>query len=42
MPNNASKTKQKDFLFKLNSLSPSIDAAWYVINTYSGHEYKVI
>ncbi|MFZ2152954.1 MAG: transcription termination/antitermination protein NusG [Microgenomates group bacterium] len=42
MPNNASKTKQKDFLFLLSSLTPSIDAAWYVINTYSGHEYKVI
>jgi transcription termination/antitermination protein NusG len=42
MPNNASKTKQKDFLFQLSSLTPPIDAAWYVINTYSGHEYKVI
>jgi len=42
MPNNASKTKQKDFLFALSSYSPSIDAMWYVINTYSGHEYKVI
>jgi len=42
MPNNSTKTKKKDFLFKLSSSSPSIDAAWYVINTYSGHEYKVI
>lgn len=42
MPNNASKTKQKDFLFQLSPLTPPIDAAWYVINTYSGHEYKVI
>ncbi len=42
MPNNASKTKQKDFLFQLSTLTPPIDAAWYVINTYSGHEYKVI
>lgn len=42
MPNNASKTNKKDFLFKLSSYSPTIDAAWYVINTYSGHEYKVI
>ena len=42
MPNNSSKTNKKDFLFQLSSISPSIDAAWYVINTYSGHEYKVI
>lgn len=42
MPNNASKTNKKDFLFQLSPLTPPIDAAWYVINTYSGHEYKVI
>lgn len=42
MPNNASKTNKKDFLFQLSPVTPSIDAAWYVINTYSGHEYKVI
>ena len=42
MPNNSSKTNKKDFLFQLSSISPSIDAAWYVLNTYSGHEYKVI
>lgn len=42
MPNNASKTNKKDFLFQLSPVSPGIDAAWYVINTYSGHEYKVI
>ena len=42
MPNNASKTIKKDFLFPLSPLTPPIDAAWYVINTYSGHEYKVI
>lgn len=42
MPNNSTKTNKKDFLFKLSSFEPSIDAAWYVINTYSGHEYKVI
>ena len=42
MPNNASKTIKKDFLFKLSPVTPTIDAAWYVINTYSGHEYKVI
>ena len=42
MPNNASKTNKKDFLFQLSPVTPGIDAAWYVINTYSGHEYKVI
>lgn len=42
MPNNSTKTKKKEFLFSLSPLSPSIDAMWYVINTYSGHEYKVI
>lgn len=42
MPKTSTKTKQKEFLFKLSSYEPSIDAAWFVINTYSGHEYKVI
>jgi len=42
MPNNASKTIKKDFLFQLSPSLPPFDAAWYVINTYSGHEYKVI
>jgi transcription termination/antitermination protein NusG len=42
MPKTANKTKQKEFLFKLSSCEPNFDAAWYVINTYSGHEYKVI
>jgi len=42
MPNNASKTNKKDYLFQLSPMTPSFDAAWYVINTYSGHEYKVI
>ena len=42
MPNNSIKTKQKEFQFKLSTHEPGIDAAWYVINTYSGHEYKVI
>lgn len=42
MPKTSDKTIKKEFLFKLSSLSPSIDAAWFVINTYSGHEYKVI
>ncbi|MBU3935716.1 transcription termination/antitermination protein NusG [Patescibacteria group bacterium] len=36
------KDKRKQFLFKLTDQTPGIDAAWYVINTYSGHEYKVI
>jgi transcription termination/antitermination protein NusG len=42
MPKTSNKTIQKEFLFKLSSREPSFDAAWYVINTYSGHEYKVI
>jgi transcriptional antiterminator NusG len=42
MPKTNTKTKKKEFLFKLSSQEPSFDAAWYVINTYSGHEYKVI
>ena len=42
MPKTSTKTTQKEFLFKLSSREPSFDAAWYVINTYSGHEYKVI
>ena len=36
------KKNKKQFMFQLSSLSASIDAGWYVINTYSGHEYKVI
>lgn len=42
MPKTSAKTNKKEFLFKLSSLEPSIDAMWYVINTYSGHEYKAI
>lgn len=42
MPNTSTITNKKEFLFKLSSLTPSIDARWYIINTYSGHEYKVI
>ena len=42
MPNNSTKTNQKQFLFELSPIKAPIDAAWYVINTYSGHEYKVI
>lgn len=42
MPNNSVKTNQKQFLFDLSPIEPTLDAMWYVINTYSGHEYKVI
>jgi transcription termination/antitermination protein NusG len=42
MPNTSTITNKKEFLFKLSDQTPSFDAAWYVINTYSGHEYKVI
>jgi transcriptional antiterminator NusG len=42
MPKTSTKTNQREFLFKLSSQEPAFDAAWYVINTYSGHEYKVI
>ena len=42
MPNNSTKTNKKEFLFSLSPMTPPIDAAWFVINTYSGHEYKVI
>ena len=42
MAKTSTKTTKKEFLFKLSDLEPTIDAAWYVINTYSGHEYKVI
>ncbi|KKQ90813.1 MAG: Transcription antitermination protein nusG [Candidatus Shapirobacteria bacterium GW2011_GWE1_38_92] len=36
------KKNKKQFIFQLSPLSATIDAGWYVINTYSGHEYKVI
>jgi len=42
MPKTSAKTNKKEFLFKLSSYEPSIDAMWYVVNTYSGHEYKAI
>jgi transcriptional antiterminator NusG len=42
MPNNSTKINQKEYQFTLSPNTPGIDAAWYVINTYSGHEYKVI
>ncbi|MFA6602818.1 MAG: transcription termination/antitermination protein NusG [Candidatus Shapirobacteria bacterium] len=42
MPQTNDKTNKKEFKFTLSPSTPPIDAAWYVINTYSGHEYKVI
>jgi transcriptional antiterminator NusG len=42
MPKTSAKTNKKEFLFKLSPFEPTIDAAWYVVNTYSGHEYKAI
>ncbi len=42
MTNTSTVTNQKKFLFKLSSQEPTPEASWYVINTYSGHEYKVI
>lgn len=42
MPKTSHTTSKKDFLFKLSDNEPTFDAAWYVVNTYSGHEYKVI
>ncbi len=42
MPKTAAATIKKEFLFKLSTCEPTIDAAWYVVNTYSGHEYKAI
>lgn len=42
MPQTSDKTTKKEYLFKLSDYSPSLDARWYIINTYSGHEYKVI
>ena len=42
MPKTSAKTNKKEFLFKLSPFEPTIDAAWYVLNTYSGHEYKAI
>lgn len=34
--------KGKQFLFQLSPTPPKSNAKWYVIHTYSGHEYKVI
>ena len=36
------KKDSKQFIFELSDVKPGIKAAWYVVNTYSGHEYKVI
>jgi len=36
------KKNPKQFIFNLSPVKPGVKAAWYVINTYSGHEYKVI
>ena len=42
MPKTSNLTNKREFQFKLSDKEPAFDAAWYVINTYSGHEYKVI
>jgi len=44
MPKKIKKVKKqkKQFIFELSDQQPGIDAKWYVVNTYSGHEYKVI
>jgi len=42
MPKTSHATSKKQFLFPLSDREAAFDAAWYVINTYSGHEYKVI
>jgi transcriptional antiterminator NusG len=42
MPNTSTITNKKEYIFKLSSQEPGIEARWYIINTYSGHEYKVI
>ncbi len=36
------KKNTRQFIFDLSQSMPGIKAAWYVVNTYSGHEYKVI
>ena len=36
------KTKKREFIFTLSDQPASFDARWYVVNTYSGHEYKAI
>ncbi|MBU1130293.1 transcription termination/antitermination protein NusG [Patescibacteria group bacterium] len=35
-------SKEDKFVFKLSSSLPTLDATWYAVNTYSGHEYKAI
>lgn len=42
MPNSSTITKTKEYIFKLSDDIPEFGSAWYVVNTASGHEYKVI
>ncbi len=42
MTNSSTITKMKQFRFQLSDSLPSFGSAWYVVNTSSGHEYKVI
>ncbi len=42
MPNTSTITNKKEYIFKLSSKEADPEARWYIINTYSGHEYKVI
>jgi len=37
----AKKVKLKYF-FSLSSVSPGLEARWFVVHTYSGHEHKVV
>lgn len=39
---NATLTKTSEFRFVISDHLPEFGAAWYVVNTNSGHEYKVI
>ncbi len=42
MANSSTITKVKEYRFKLSDSPPEFGSAWYVVNTASGHEYKVI
>jgi len=42
MANSSTITKVKEYRFKLSDAMPEFGSAWYVVNTASGHEYKVI
>ena len=33
--------KKKDFRFIISKEKQALDSAWYIVHTYSGHEYKV-